>query len=87
MKFLKWFTAVIAIVLVVFFTALLWPMPELEPPAKHSSILIRSVNIVDVKTGNVLMNQDVLIRDNKIVAIDSLGLLEPELNSITIDGI
>lgn len=61
-------------------------MPHLKPPAKHNTVFIKSINIIDVTSGNLLKNRDILIKDNVIVAIDTLGILEADAASLIIDG-
>ncbi|WP_438426303.1 amidohydrolase family protein [Aquimarina macrocephali] len=60
--------------LVILFLAgcILWPLPQLEVPKAHNSILIKSINIIDVESGAILHNQDILVEGNTIKAIDSV---------------
>ncbi|SEL49573.1 hypothetical protein SAMN04487910_2632 [Aquimarina amphilecti] len=41
-----------------------WSMPKLIRPVIYDTVLIKSINIVDVKSGQVLGNRNVLIKDN-----------------------
>ena len=49
--------------------AILWPLPELPLPKKHHTILIKSINVVDVETGKVAYDQNILIENNRIKSI------------------
>jgi len=70
-KILKAFIGFLITVTAVFLVAFYWPMPTIDVPEVHQNILIRSVNIIDVESGEVVYNQDVLIVGNRIVSIDS----------------
>ena len=85
-KFLKVFSGIILLLLLTIVVAFLWPMPHLKPPAKHNAVFIKSINIIDVQSGNILENRDVLIRNNVIVAIDTIGVLKAHPASLIIDG-
>ncbi|UII79416.1 amidohydrolase family protein [Flagellimonas sp. CMM7] len=65
---------------------LIWPMPDVSLPEKHESILIKSINVVDVNTGNILKNRNVWIKKNRIQAIDSATSDKNYGDSFTIDG-
>ncbi len=66
--------------------AILWPMPKLKPPAKFNSVFIKSISIIDVTSGNLLENRDILIKDNVIIAIDTIGILKANATSLIVDG-
>jgi Amidohydrolase family len=85
-KFLKVFSGIILFLLLTFALAIVWPMPQLKPPAKHNTVYIKSISIIDVASGNILKNSDILIKDNVIVAIDTVGILEAHPTSLIIDG-
>lgn len=85
-KFLKVFSAIIFFLLLTIVLAIVWPMPQLKPPIKNNSVFIKSINIIDVKSGNVLKNRDILLEDNVIIAIDTIGILEAHSTSLIIDG-
>ena len=84
--FLKIFSVIILFLLLIIVLAILWPMPQLKPPAKHSTVFIKSINIIDVKSGNLLKNRDILIKDNIILAIDTSGILKAHAASLLIEG-
>lgn len=87
LTFLKIFSGIILFLLLTIVLAVLWPMPQLKPPTKHNTVFIRSINIIDVASGDILKNRDILIKDNVIVAIDTIGILEADLTSLIIDGV
>ncbi|GGG31940.1 amidohydrolase [Dokdonia pacifica] len=61
-------------------------MPTLQPPLKHDTVIIESINIIDVKSGHILEKRNVLIKGNTISAIDSIEILNRDPNSLIIDG-
>lgn len=66
--------------------AILWPMPQLKVPVRHDTVFIQSINIIDVKSGNLLKNRDILLKANVIIAIDTTGKLKAHSTSLIIDG-
>ncbi len=86
LKVLKGFFLFIALVFIVITTAILWPMPIIETPNKHSAILIKSINIIDVKTGIILKNRDLLIEENTIQSIDTTGIIKVPEKTFIING-
>lgn len=86
LTFLKIFSGIILFLLLTIVLAVLWPMPQLKPPTKPDTVFIKSINIIDVTSGNLLKNRDILIKDNVIVAIDTVGILEAHPTSLIIDG-
>ncbi|HEV8051861.1 MAG TPA: amidohydrolase family protein [Parachlamydiaceae bacterium] len=85
-KFIKVFSGIILFLLLTIVLAILCPMPQLKPPTKHNTVFIKSINIIDVKSGNILENRDILIKDNVIIAIDTIGILKAHPTSLIIDG-
>ncbi|WP_109300936.1 amidohydrolase family protein [Aquimarina sp. AU474] len=75
-KISKVFFFSIGILLIIITLGILWPMPSIDTPKKHKTILIKSINIIDVITGKVLKNRDVFIEDNKIKLIDTAGSIK-----------
>ena len=68
------------------FGGLYWPISDLEPPVKHETILIKSITIIDVVSGKLIKNQDIKIKNNRIIEIglsDSVNNLD---DSFIIDG-
>lgn len=70
----------------VFSVALFWPMPKLALPVKFSYVFIKSINVVDVVSGKILTNRDILITGNKINKIDTTGILKVPLNALVVNG-
>ena len=85
-KLLKVFSGIILFLFLTIVIAILWPMPKLKPPAKYNTVFIKSINIIDVKSGNILKNRDILIKDNVIIAIDTIGMIKAHSASLIIDG-
>jgi hypothetical protein len=86
LKFLKVFSGIILFLVLTIVLAIVWPMPQLKPPAKHDTVFIKSINIIDVLSGNLLKNRDILIKDSVIIAIDTIGILEEDPTALIIDG-
>lgn len=42
--------------------------------------------MMDVKSGDILENQDILLKNNAISAIDTSGVLKANANSLVING-
>ncbi len=80
-------STVIGLILFVgLIVAVLWPLPIISVPQLQERLLLKSIDIIDVKSGEIIRNQDVLIQKNIITHIDSTGQLSvPTLTSI-IDG-
>lgn len=85
-KFLKVFSVIFLLLLLVIISAVLWPMPKLKLPKKFDTVLIQSVNIIDIKSGDILENRDLLIKNNIIKAIDTSGKLKANSTSLIING-
>jgi len=85
-KFLSVFSAILLVLVLTIGLAILWPMPKLKLPTKNNTVFIKSINIIDVKSGDLLRNRDILIKDNVMVAIDTIGILKAHPTSLIIDG-
>lgn len=85
-KFLKIFSSILLLLVVIFITAILWPLPKLEPSIKHDIIFIKSINIIDVKSGDILKNRDILIKNNTISDIDTTGIIKVNSTALIING-
>lgn len=85
-QIVKIFSGILLFPFFIVVLAILWPMPQLVPPARHDTVFIKSINVIDVLSGNILKDRDVHLKDNIIVAIDTSGVLEPSSNSLIIDG-
>ena len=86
LKLFKIISTILILVIVIITMAILWPMPKLTQPIKQSIIFIKSINIIDVNTGNVLKNRDILIINNKINAIDTTGIINLNPKALIING-
>jgi imidazolonepropionase-like amidohydrolase len=64
---------------------LLFPKPILESGEDYQSLLLKNVSIVDVKSGTVQPNQNLLVKDNIIQAISATEIT-PEAHTTTIDA-
>jgi len=76
----------LGVLIILLISAVLWPMPTIEMPEEHSAILIKSIAIIDVKTGKTLKNRDVLIQGNIIRSIDTLGIIKASKSTLIIKG-
>lgn len=61
-------------------------MPTLEMPRLHEHILIKSISIIDVETGDVKENQDVFIVNDRIKSIGLSGTLLIGYEAFEVDG-
>ncbi|MFQ5513331.1 MAG: amidohydrolase family protein [Myxococcota bacterium] len=64
------------------------PAPELvrKPAPAPEALLIRRVAVLDVETGVRALDRDVLVRGDRIAAIEPAGTLTPPKGAETIDG-
>ncbi len=77
--------AFVVLLLLTYAIGLAWPTPNLEAPPTSEYVWIRHVNIVDVETGNILQNQDIHIRGNRIMYLgESKALIKKDV--LAIDG-
>lgn len=86
LKLLKILAVVFILIIVIITTAILWPMPKLALPIKSDIIFIKSINIIDVKTGDILEKRDILIINNKISAIDTTGIIKVNPKALIVNG-
>jgi len=70
----------------VFLAAILWPLPEINPPIQPRAILLKSINIIDVNNGNVLYCREVFIRGNRITEIGDTVNYSGADSVLIIDG-
>ena len=85
-KVLKTISIVLGTLIAPILVALFWPLPEIQVPVKSQNVLIKSVNIIDIKSGSILNNQNVWIEGNRIQSIDSLPIITSESDGLIIDG-
>ena len=85
-KIFKVAAALLLFLIVLFTAAILWPLPEIRVPEIYESTLIKSIDIIDVKSGNVLRNRDILIGKNRITEIDTAGNIKVPESVYIING-
>ena len=85
-KSLKAILSILLFLILIITVGILWPMPELPIPEKHNTLLIKSVSVIDIKTGKILDERNVLIEGNIITAVDSLDIVVEDANTLLIDG-
>ena len=61
-------------------------MPKIELSIKHDVVFIKSINVINVKSGDILENRDILIKNNRISAIDTAGVLKINSIALIING-
>ncbi|MEJ8567914.1 hypothetical protein [Elongatibacter sediminis] len=76
----------VAIVLFTVAGLLLWPLPEPPRDGLAGNFHIRNVAVVDVRTGSVRRNMDVVLRDGRIASVHPGGLSGADTALISIDG-
>ncbi|MEO0527168.1 MAG: amidohydrolase family protein [Bacteroidota bacterium] len=86
LKSLKITLFVLSFLILIIATGVFWPMSNITPPEKRHTVLVKSINVIDIKTGNVLARRNVLIQESVITAIDSLEILVDDANALLIDG-
>lgn len=85
-KALKLFTILLLSVSIVIFIGIVWPLPDVIVPEAYRNTLISNVNIIDVESGGIVYNQEVLIVENRIGAIDSIGKIKRPDGVFVIEG-
>ena len=70
----------------IFLIALFWPLPEIQVPLKSQNVVIKSVNVIDIKTGSILTNRNVYIEGNRIKSIDGPPVSAPASDVLIING-
>lgn len=85
-KILKALLGLLLTLIAVLTAAFYWPLPTIDVSEAHQSILIKSVNIIDVEVGEVVYNQDILIVGNRIISIDNTKSNSPLGNAYVING-
>lgn len=73
------------ITITVLWFGLLLPVPTLTSGQSFQSLIINNVSIVDVKSGGLIANQNILIEGNRITSI-SESTLSPGSNTVIING-
>jgi hypothetical protein len=85
-KILKGIFLFVGLLLTVTIVAILWPLPSIEVPKRHSSILIKSIDIIDIETGKILNDRDVLIEGDTVVSINRTRMTKPPKTTFIING-
>jgi hypothetical protein len=85
-NFFKIATVLIFLLVLIITGSVIWPLPILKIPEKHNDILIKSANIVDVKSGRILHNIDVYIENDIVVLIDTAREVKSKKGYYIIDG-
>jgi hypothetical protein len=83
--FTKVVFALIIVAIGIIITAYLWPTSKLQTPVVFEKTIIKNVNIVDVVTGEVALNQFVLIEQSRITKIDTTHITVSD-DALIIDG-
>ncbi|MEQ9308586.1 MAG: amidohydrolase family protein [Balneolaceae bacterium] len=63
-----------------------WPMPDLISPPTRNDILIESIHIVDIESGQIISNQNVFIENNRIKSIENYQADTTYEGLLTVDG-
>lgn len=83
--FTKVVFAIIIVAIAIITTAYFWPTSKLQTPVVFERTIIKNVNIVDVVTGEVAVDQYVLIEQSRIIKIDSTHITASD-EALIIDG-
>lgn len=87
LKTSKYLAISILVAIFLFFGLVLFPLSKIEFPDKnYAHLLIKNINIVDVKNNRILENQFVLISGNKITQIADKSIPTIDEETRTIDG-
>lgn len=85
-RILRILLGLLLLLTVLITTALHWPLPDVEVPERHGSLLIRSIHIIDIRSGEVWNDQDILIEKNRIAEIRRAGQMEVSDTVFTLEG-
>ncbi|WCO02299.1 amidohydrolase family protein [Psychroserpens ponticola] len=85
-KFIKFLLPIVGLA-VLFFAGLYWPLQDLKVPIKHGTILIKSVTVIDVVSGALIENQDIIIKGNRITEIGMSDSINSSNDAFVIDGL
>ncbi|AKA35376.1 amidohydrolase family protein [Flagellimonas lutaonensis] len=85
LKLLKVIVGILLLFVAVLIIALYWPLPDLKAPKRYEVLIIKSINVINVQSGEILANQDIVIQNNRIKSIDSSGPFDIKADLI-IDG-
>ncbi len=65
----KTLLALLVLIVVVFTAGVLWPLPVPQPAPRPAETLVTNIQLVDVRTGQVVPNQQILVRNGRIVRV------------------
>ena len=68
-KLALWLAAVLLVLLAIFSAGVLWPLNIPAPGLNNQKTIIKNVSVVDVVTGQVNENQNILVENGAIVAV------------------
>lgn len=66
----RYFSYLVITLTALFTLGVIWPHKVIDPVTTKTPIIINNVSIVDVKAGQIITNQSVLINNQHIIAID-----------------
>lgn len=70
----------------LFFVGVWWPLDDADPVSTNTSILIKNVSIIHIRSGSVVTDQAVYIDDKKIKYVGTLEEFEYPKSAIEIEG-
>ncbi len=85
-KFIKFILLLILIVVIVIVVGVYYPSPKLPDVGYKGTMMIRDVNIIDIESGRIYPQQNVLIEDGKIVNISQSNIRPKNQLTIIIEG-
>ena len=85
-KFIKFIIFLIVVVAIVITAGVYYPAPKLPDLGFKDVMLIQDVNIVDVESGGIFPQQNVLIKEGRIINISQDNIRPKDALTIIIDG-
>jgi len=80
------FAVVVAVGVVLFIAAVLWPEPELTPVRTTTPVAFVDVTIVDVETGRLVPAQTAIVDAGRIMAVGAAASVHVPSTTTVIDG-
>lgn len=74
------------LLVVLFFVGVFWPLEQIAPPQTNAPIVIKNTSIVDLESGELLLDQSILIVNKKIQYVGASEALKLPEKAIEIDG-
>ena len=81
-----YFLGFVAILIVVFFIGVLWPLPKIVPANTTSPVFIENASVLDLYAGKYEQNQSILIHQNKIIFTGNAKNVKVPPNALRING-